>query len=79
MSNLQGGYVAYVSCQCQLYAHVQALGPQLGKALAELGEAERDRQEHLQLYASFECAPAPQVCMLLCERPQTCFACGRSS
>ncbi|KAK9836307.1 hypothetical protein WJX81_004003 [Elliptochloris bilobata] len=33
---------------------VEALGPQLGRALAELGEAQRDREEHLQLYASFE-------------------------
>ena len=59
--------------------HAQALGPQLGKALAELGEAERDRQEHLQLYASFECAPAPMLRMPVASGAQTCFACAKVS
>ncbi len=41
----------------KLPAHAQALGPQLAAVLAELGEAERDRAEHLQLYASFQYVP----------------------
>jgi len=41
-----------------LHARPQGLGPQVAALLAELAEAERDRQEHLQLYASLQCGPA---------------------